>query len=301
MEMAVVNEVSPSKDSFHKKGFISLCVFGSFLIMSLTGIILYFTPKGRIAYWVDWRFLGLTKSDWGDIHIISCFLFVVMGSYHLCYNWEPFTLYLSSKIGDTLRLKKELSFSITIMIFVIFGSLYKVPPLNFVLDFGEYLKSSWTSEDFEPPISHAEQLSLETFAKKMNIDLSLAFKELREKGIRLDDRAESLENIAKRNRTSPMKLYGMIKKYERAERDANEGRYTPQRVEEKFAGTGIGRKSLAEICAQTGVDVAQAKERLARNQIIMRHGETLKEAAAKYNLTPIEILKVILMDHYKLN
>jgi hypothetical protein len=41
--------------------------------------------------------------------------------------------------------------------------------------------------------------------------------------------------------------------------------------------------------------------RLARNQILMGHGETLKEAAAKHNPPPIEILKVILMDRYKLN
>ncbi len=299
IEVAVVNAVSSSKDSFHKRGFISLTVFGSFLIMSITGITLYFTPKGRIAYWVDWRFLGLTKNDWGDIHIISCFLFIVIGGFHLFYNWRPFTLYLSRNAGGALRLKKELAFAMAIMVFVIFGSLYRVPPLGFALDFGEYLKSSWAGEDAEPPISHAEQLPLKTLAKKMNIDFNLAYRELREKGIRLDNGAEPLEKIAKRNGTSPMKLYGMIKKYEKPEEDPEQDRYTPEKVEEKFAGTGIGMKSLAAICKQTGMDMAQAKERLAKNQIDMRDGETLKEAAAVYNLTPMEILKIILIENYR--
>ncbi len=51
------------KKEFNGKGFVSLLTFGSFLIMTVTGLVLYFVPHGRVAYWVDWKLLGLTKTD----------------------------------------------------------------------------------------------------------------------------------------------------------------------------------------------------------------------------------------------
>jgi hypothetical protein len=94
------------------RSFVSLLTFSGFIIMSFTGIVLYFTPQGRVAYWTDWKFLGLTKVDWGNIHIISCFLFIVVGLFHLYYNWKPLTNYLSDKASHTFKLRKELMLSL---------------------------------------------------------------------------------------------------------------------------------------------------------------------------------------------
>ncbi len=40
----------------------SLTALISFLLLVLNSIVLYITPHGRIAYWADWRFWGLTKT-----------------------------------------------------------------------------------------------------------------------------------------------------------------------------------------------------------------------------------------------
>jgi len=37
--------------------------------MLLTSIILFIVSQGRVAYWPGWRLWGLTKTDWGNIHI----------------------------------------------------------------------------------------------------------------------------------------------------------------------------------------------------------------------------------------
>jgi len=114
---------------FSSRSFISLLTLFGFLMMSITGIVLYFTPQGRIAYWTDWKFLGLTKVDWGNIHIISCFLFIVVGSFHLYYNWKPLTNYLSDKASHTFRLRKEMMLSLIIGVFLVVGFLYQWQPL----------------------------------------------------------------------------------------------------------------------------------------------------------------------------
>jgi hypothetical protein len=71
-------------------------------------------------------------------------------------------------------------------------------------------------------------------------------------------------------------------------------------VDEKFAGTGVGRKTLAEIVQQTGLDQAKVKERLAKNKLEMKNDDTLHAIAEKRKVTPMEVLKVVLVEDYEL-
>ena len=57
----------------------SLTLLLSFVILVLTSIVLYIVPEGRVAYWSDWRLLWLSKTQWGDIHTNSGFLFLAAG------------------------------------------------------------------------------------------------------------------------------------------------------------------------------------------------------------------------------
>ncbi len=61
---------------FNFRGFVSLFTAFSFLFVFISGIVLYFTPQGRIAYWINWKFLGLTKTDWTNMHIVFCIFFM---------------------------------------------------------------------------------------------------------------------------------------------------------------------------------------------------------------------------------
>ena len=67
----------------------SLTAALSFIVMLLTSIILYIVPQGRIAYWADWRLWGLTKEQWGNIHINTGILFLTALGFHIYYNWKP--------------------------------------------------------------------------------------------------------------------------------------------------------------------------------------------------------------------
>jgi hypothetical protein len=76
-----------------------------------------------------------------------------------------------------------------------------VPPLNYVIQFGDYLKASWVkSKEYEPPFGHAEHLSLRYWRKKTNIDLRMAMAELRDQGIEFESENMTLEHIARKYR-----------------------------------------------------------------------------------------------------
>ena len=50
-----------SKCKFNKRGFTTLVITVSFLILVVSGIILYFTPTGRVVRLSGWTMFGLDK------------------------------------------------------------------------------------------------------------------------------------------------------------------------------------------------------------------------------------------------
>ena len=55
----------------------SLTAALSFIILFVTIVVLYIVPQGRVAYWADWRLWGMTKEQWGNIHLNIGLLFLL--------------------------------------------------------------------------------------------------------------------------------------------------------------------------------------------------------------------------------
>ena len=287
----------------HARGLTAFLTLSGFVIMTVTGILLYLVPAGRIAYWVDWRFLGLTKTDWGNLHTVSSLLWVVAGCFHLYFNWKVITGYIYNKARGGWRLRKELGLSIVLSVLVIFGSIYLWPPFNYLVDFGNHLKDSWIlSPEYEPPFGHAEQLSLKSFAKKTNIELDQAVKMLTNKGMEIGDTGQSLEALARRNGISPMALYAIIKSLEPAEEAVENKKiaYTAESVEELFTGTGLGRKTWSKILGELGFTAGNGRARMKAKGLEINDDETIKQAADRYGVNPMDLLKALLVDDYYL-
>ncbi|MDH5411123.1 MAG: DUF4405 domain-containing protein, partial [Alphaproteobacteria bacterium] len=75
---------------FRTRGLVAFIVFGGFTVMTVTGLILFVMPPGRVAYWTNWALMGLEKSDWTAVHIVFSLLFVLAGLIHLFFNWKQF-------------------------------------------------------------------------------------------------------------------------------------------------------------------------------------------------------------------
>lgn len=280
------------------RSFVTLMTFGSFMLMAITGIVLYLVPQGRIAYWVDWKLLNLTKTDWGNIHIIAGLVFGLAGLFHLYNNWRVFMNYLTRKVSSSFKYKKELSLASVLTAFLLAGSIYQVPPLNYILDFSEYLKQGWvTSKEYEPPFGHAEDVSLKVLANKTEIELEPAVAALKAHGILFSSDGEKVKEIAKANNTTPMDIFVIMKQFQKK---SAVNSYNPELVEEKFAGTGIGWKQLSDVLEETGIDPVTAQDRLASNSLQVQPDEVVKDAASRYHLDPLDLMKVILVDGHML-
>lgn len=285
--------------AWNGRSLASLMTAAGFLIMTVSGLVAFVVPHGRIAYWTEWRFLGLTKNNWGDIHVIGCVLFLVAGGFHIYFNWRPLTGYFLDKVQGGLKLTKELAITLVVMLCFVVGAIYRVPPLSYVSDLGDRAKESWVSREYEPPFGRAELLDLRSFCKKQEIPLDKALAEFQARGIAVGDPKDSLAQIAKRNVKSPVDLYMVVKSLEgNAVPQAGAPALTPEAVEEKYAGSGIGRKTMAEVTASMRLDKAKISRRLTGLKIDVKENEPLKQAAERNKLAPIELLKAILVDDY---
>ena len=253
-----MSKKTSSKNSIKWRTIISLTTVWMFLVMGITGLVLYTVPQGRIAYWVDWKFLGLTKTDWGDIHIVSAVLFLVAGGWHLYFNWRAFLNHLRRKLEQGFRIRRELLITVGITAFVAVSALAHIPPLSYLIVLNEAIKSSWIEDEtFEPPFGHAELLSLKRFCKKTNIDVERALEELARMEIKVKSSDETLEEIARNNNVSPKDIFGMIKNLRKHKSfEKQEGsRLTADDVFERFEGTGVGAKTVVQACTSAGEEV----------------------------------------------
>ena len=286
-----------SKQGFHTRSLISLLTLAGFIVMGITGIILFITPAGRIAYWTDWTFLGLDKTQWGNIHIVSSLVFLLAGIVHTWLNWKPLKGYLAGRGAQGFRISRETAIAGVLAIFLIVGAALELPPLGSFLQFNTSVKDSWiVNEDYEPPFGHAEMLSLKGFAKKMDLDLDNAVQSLQAEGINIASVDDALEKIARENKTSPMEIYRIIKPRGEGSGKILETVYTVEMIEERFTGTGIGQKTLPQICRQLGIECSTVRTRLAAKGMDIGDSEKIKDSAERYDMNPLDLLKIIAVE-----
>ncbi|QOR61060.1 DUF4405 domain-containing protein [Sulfurovum sp. ST-21] len=257
----------------------SLTLALSFLLMTYTGIMLFLCPHGRVAYWWDWHFLGLTKSQYGDLHTTSMIVFILFGILHIYYNWKPIVSYLKDRRKKLSFTKKEFLIALGINMVFVIGTLVLVQPFKSFLDFEEAIKESWTKSYGEPPYGHAEETKLNIFCRKMNIDIDQAKEILHKHKIDFKE-SESLKTIARRNSMAPSMIYELIRPSAMGSVDN-----VPAR---------LGRKTLQELGNMNKIDLKEAIERLEEKGVEdVSEKSRIKNLADELDMTPLELYQFL--------
>lgn len=268
------------KKKFNWRAFTSLYMTFSFIIMILSGIILYIAPAGRIAHWTHIYILGLEKDAWQAIHTIFTFLFILAGGFHIWYNWKPFVFYLRTRMQQKITLRKELFISSFTVIFLIVFTLLEIPPFSSVIELGETITDSWATEASEPPVPHAESMTFAELAKITNTALPDLIDNLKRNGI-IVQQDETVQNAADRYKLSPSQLFVKMKA----------AKISPSTS--PYAGGGVGRKTLQEVCENVHVDLEIAVKRLKENGIKATSEMKIKDIARVCDINPVDIMKII--------
>lgn len=261
----------------------------AFILMLLTSIILYIVPQGRVAYWANWRLWGLTKTDWGNIHINLGLLFLIALSLHIYYNWKPLISYLKNKAKKIKVFTAEFNIALIIIIVFIFGTYFLVPPFGWVMALNDHFKDAGAEKYGEPPYGHAELSSLKTFTQKMNLDLTGSMELLDKAGYPVEKSDMTLEAIGRSYNIPPQQLYQTIKPAVKiAARKYGENNRLPDSPQ-----LGSGNLTLADFCTQFGLNMKLVVRELKKQGIEASEELTLKKIAAQNNTNPTDVYERI--------
>ncbi|MDZ7402390.1 MAG: DUF4405 domain-containing protein [candidate division KSB1 bacterium] len=268
------------KLQFKFRGFTSLLMFFSFLISLVSGIVLYFPPQGRVANWTHWTFWGLDKETWGALHINSSLVFFIIAILHLYYNWKILWMYIKKKAEMAINLKLELGIAAVVAIFIVLATLYNLQPFATIIKWNNDIKNYWsTRAEAEPPIPHAEDLTVTQFCEQLNIPLEKFERQMNQQGWQFDASSDKISDIAKRYGVSPAAIYKLLK--------------TPEQTSSQHGTSGWGRKTLQQVCDELNLNVDDAIKKLEANGVTATKDDLLKALADQYGMRPLDIVNLI--------
>ncbi len=277
------------KKKFSWRAFVTFGLFFSFIIMSVSGVILYIAPPGRIAHWSDWRLWGLTKEGWQSMHTNFSLLFLILGSFHLfSINWKAFLGHIRSRMHRTLNRRWEMVSATLLSAWMFVGVIYNTPPFKTIMDWGEQFTESWEEEDNTPPIPHAELYTLTDFSSEiLQIAPDSAARILDHNGIKLDSMTQTIRDIATANSMSPSKI---ITFFGKSDKEVEEQQETPATIR---GGNGIGRKTLRQIGEEYSIPVDDLVKALKKEGLEAGPEDIMKDIADKNGVSPGKILDIL--------
>ncbi len=267
----------------------SLTAFLSFFMVLLTSVVLYITPQGRVAYWADWRLLGLSKEQWGAIHINVGFLFLMSLSLHLYYNWSPIVFYLKNKTKQLRVFTREFNVALAVTVLFILGTYFEIPPFATILRISDDLKVAAAKKYGEPPYGHAELSSLVSFSQKVGLDWQAGMAALQKAGYRVDRESQTLKEIAQNNQVPPQRIYAAMTPA--AAGSTAESGTTSTLPETPEPGTG--NLTLAEFCDKYHLNPDSILQGLQALNISANRGLTVKKIAEINRSSPLEVYEKI--------
>ncbi len=263
----------------------SLTVFLAFALTGCSAVVLYLAPQGRVAYWSDWRFLGLSKSQWGDLHINVGLLFLLAAGLHLFYNWRPIVAYLKNRSRQIRVFTPAFNAAFMLTAAVAVGTFFKIPPMAWVLDGNAAAKAAAVDRYGEPPYGHAELSGLRGFIDKTGLSAPAAMAALHSRGIRFDSDRQSILEIARMNGISPKAVFEAM-----VPAPKGDGIPAPMPLSPP---PGTGRKTLAEMCETAGIAEDRALAVFESKGIDASSELTLRAIADMNGLSPVDIYNML--------
>ncbi|MGL1930755.1 MAG: DUF4405 domain-containing protein [Desulfotalea sp.] len=294
------------------KKITSLTLLIASIAMVFSSVVLYIVPSGRVAYWAQYKFLWLSKTQWGDIHIALGSFVVALVIFHFLLNIKIFLSYLRNRQKKISFFNSNLITALIIVAYVCVAALLRLPPMDYVLNYGEHITDIANEKYGEPPYGHAEMSSLSMFCKKMGLDKDEALAKLQSAGYMVTDTKSTIGQIALASNKTPNDVYIVIKSaVKKVFVPVKTTAVTPATATESVAldvagqpvaqrytmpdspQSGFGKLTLEEACTTYGID--QEKTLAAIRGLGYRAdiSSTIKEVAEQNNTNPMAIFEIL--------
>ncbi len=242
-----------TKQSFNLPAFTSVLAGLSFILMVVTGLVLFIAPSCRIAEETSWTVLGHDKDQWVAVHIWLSLAFVVASVIHIYLNWKVLLSYFKSKVRKTWAFRAEWLAALVICAVLYTGSAAEVPPFSSLI--------AW-KETFKHPEGEGSG---------------------RGAGLRRGQgTGQQLLNDAGHNQPdSAGEQQNNTEQHQRPE-------HGPGRT-----GGGMGRMTLRQFCSDEAIELSRAISQLKKQGAKARETMTMREIADSLGVHPRELRTIL--------
>jgi hypothetical protein len=288
------------------RALTSVFIAASFLLLAISGAVLFVSPPGRFANWSDWRMIGLTKHEWSGVHTWFATVFVLMAVLHLVFNIRPLLNYFRDRLTRRLGWRWEWLVAVVLCVGVFAGTQAGIPPFSTLLNFGERVKRSWENAQAAAPIPHAELLSFKELSSQAKVPYETAVERLEARGFKGIRPEVMVQNLAQTNQVSAQRLYEIIQGQRGGGRGGGaHGAVTQAEKGEghgsgggwgfgRGGGGGAGWQTLAEYCSSRGIALTNAGAVLQAKGIKFSADRTLRDIALDNGYDrPYEIITLL--------
>ncbi|EAT58846.1 DUF4405 domain-containing protein [Chlorobium ferrooxidans] len=130
-----------NNNSFNWRKFTSFGLFLSFLMILLSGVLLYIFPGSRAGVW---EMGGLSKQAWQQQHTVFGFAFSLFSLCHLfLINRKAFFSYLKTKTATGFRRPTEMVMIALLLLFTGVGTLMGIQPFSGIIGLGNGISKSF--------------------------------------------------------------------------------------------------------------------------------------------------------------
>ena len=124
----------------------SFVMLYSFVIMVVSGVMLFISPFGRLSMMIRWEMLGLDKMQWQALHIIFMVIFAIGGILHIVYNFKAIKNYLKSKSKKMVVLTTSHSIAIGVTAIFFYVTINHMEPFESFVKMNKSFNDYWTKE-----------------------------------------------------------------------------------------------------------------------------------------------------------
>ncbi len=275
---------SRAKSGFYTRGFTTFVLAAAFLVLAVSGAVLYITPRGRVANWTDWSLLGLGKEQWGSVHITIATLFLLAAALHLFFNWKVILGYIRLKKIAGFRLKQEFAAALAVGVFFIAGTLAGIPPFSTIVVLHDEIKDYWERTSVQAPQPHAEELPMEELARQLNRPVDEVLAILDKHGYSHVEPSLPVARIAEANAVAPSEIYEVVRAGLSLPETHSEG---------TMHGSGLGMMTLDAYCSAESLPVEMVMAWLSSKGVAASCSSTLRELALSLNMRPGQLVESV--------
>lgn len=263
-----------TKEPFNRRAFVSVLTGFSFVLMAVTGMVLFFAPTCRIARDTSWTVWGHDKDQWAAVHVWFSIAFVVASFFHVYLNWSVLTNYFKTKLRQGLAFRVEWISALVICAIIYAGTVGEVTPFSSLIAWKDIFKHGAAGEG-----QHGQ-----------------GWRGGRAGGHQVESQPCPIEGYPAGGEQALNDLGDNYQQSHSGQEHQQVGACEQGQTQAPGPGPiggGMGQKTLRQFCSDEGIELSWALSRLRNEGFTVRDTMTMREIADRAGVHPRELRAVL--------